>query len=50
MECQLFVLENCCTDLEPDANEFAMTRLLPCIATVCTADDFIAVSSDKRRH
>lgn len=39
---RLFVLGDCCSDRDPEANEIAITRLLPRITTVCSAEDFVA--------
>lgn len=45
MDYQLFVLADCCSDRDPEANEIAMRRLLPRITTVCSTDDFITAIS-----
>ncbi len=41
MDYRLFVIGDCCSDRDPEANEIAITQLLPRISTVCSTDDFI---------
>ncbi|MDP2728005.1 MAG: cysteine hydrolase, partial [Dehalococcoidia bacterium] len=42
MDYGIYVLGDCCSDSDPEANDIAVKRLLPRISTVCSADDFIA--------
>lgn len=41
LDYRLFVLGDCCSDRDPEANKIAITRLLPMISTVCSTEDFI---------
>lgn len=45
LDYRLFVLGDCCSDRDPQANEIALTWLLPRITTVCSTEDFIAAVS-----
>ena len=45
MDFRLIVLADCCSDRDTEANHIAMTRVLPRITTVCSADEFVAAVS-----
>ena len=45
MDYRLFVIGDCCSDRDPEANEIATTHLLSRISTVCSTDDFIGAIS-----
>jgi nicotinamidase-related amidase len=45
LDYRLFVLEDCCSDRDPQANEIALTWILPRITTVCSTEDFIVAVS-----
>ena len=41
LDYRLFVLGDCCSDRDSEANDLAIKHFLPWLSTVCTTDDFV---------
>jgi nicotinamidase-related amidase len=45
MDYRIVVIEDCCSDRDPKANEIAISWLLPRTSTLCSIDDFVKAIS-----